>query len=98
MSDKTITCKDCGSTFVFTEREQEFYKEKGFDNEPQRCPGCRAAKKQQSNGGNRGSYGSQEREMYKAVCAQCGKATTVPFKPTGDKPVLCKDCYKPRSR
>ncbi len=55
MADKTITCKDCNATFVFTESEQEFYKEKGFENEPQRCPACRAAKKQQR--GNRGGNG-----------------------------------------
>ena len=45
MTDKTIVCKDCGSEFVFTVGEQEFYKEKGFDNEPVRCVSCRRAKK-----------------------------------------------------
>ncbi|NLB44825.1 MAG: cytochrome C551, partial [Clostridiaceae bacterium] len=44
MPDKNIVCKDCGATFVFTENEQAFYREKGFDNEPQRCPACRAAR------------------------------------------------------
>ncbi|MCL2621644.1 MAG: zinc-ribbon domain-containing protein [Firmicutes bacterium] len=55
MQDKTIKCKDCGKNFVFTVRDQEFYKEKGYDNEPQRCAECRRAKKQQNNsfGGNR---------------------------------------------
>ena len=38
MEDKTIVCKDCGKDFVFTVGEQEFFKEKGFDNEPVRCP------------------------------------------------------------
>jgi hypothetical protein len=53
MADKNLTCKDCGSEFVFTEGEQEFYKEKGFENEPQRCPDCRRARKAQNNrGGN----------------------------------------------
>lgn len=55
MADKNITCKDCGASFVFTESEQAFYKEKGFDNEPQRCAPCRAAKKAQS--GQRGGGG-----------------------------------------
>lgn len=45
MADKTLVCKDCGNEFVFTEGEQAFYKEKGFENEPQRCPDCRRAKK-----------------------------------------------------
>ena len=49
MADKTLTCRDCGSEFVFTEGEQEFYKEKGFENEPTRCPACRKAKKHQNN-------------------------------------------------
>lgn len=62
MADKTLTCKDCGSEFVFTDGEQSFYKEKGFDNEPQRCPECRRARKQQRNsqGGNRDrGYGNR---------------------------------------
>jgi hypothetical protein len=54
MADKVLTCKDCGSEFVFTEGEQAFYKEKGFDNEPQRCPDCRKAKKLQRINSNRG--------------------------------------------
>ena len=49
MADKTLTCKDCGKEFVYTEGEQAFYKEKGFENEPQRCADCRRAKKQQRN-------------------------------------------------
>jgi hypothetical protein len=49
MEDKQLVCKDCGCTFTFTAGEQEFYKEKGFENEPQRCPECRAAKKRQRN-------------------------------------------------
>lgn len=90
MADKTITCKDCGTQFVFTENEQAFYREKGFENDPQRCPACRAANKQQRRGGN------GQREMFSAVCADCGRETTVPFKPTSDKPVYCKDCYQSR--
>lgn len=49
MADKILICKDCGREFVFTESEQAFYKEKGFENEPQRCPDCRRARKQQRN-------------------------------------------------
>jgi hypothetical protein len=58
MADKTITCKDCGADFIFNESEQAFYKEKGFENEPQRCPDCRAARKQQlrNNRGNGNRY------------------------------------------
>lgn len=49
MEDKKLICKDCGSEFIFTVGEQEFYKEKGFENEPTRCASCRKARKQQSN-------------------------------------------------
>ncbi len=49
MTDKTIKCRDCGEEFVFTVGEQEFYKEKGFTNEPVRCAACRRAKKEQNN-------------------------------------------------
>lgn len=65
MADKTITCKDCSSDFLFTENEQAFYKEKGFENEPLRCPDCRKARKQQKGnnnnrgGGNRGGFGNR---------------------------------------
>ena len=47
--DKTLVCKDCGQEFIFSEGEQAFYKEKGFDNEPVRCQDCRRARKQQRN-------------------------------------------------
>lgn len=53
MPDKTIICKDCGKEFVFTEGEQAFYKEKGFENEPLRCPECRRARKQRRSSDNR---------------------------------------------
>ncbi|MSP78796.1 MAG: zinc-binding protein, partial [Dehalococcoidia bacterium] len=39
--DKTLTCRDCGQTFGFTASEQEFFQQKGYTNEPQRCPSCR---------------------------------------------------------
>ena len=49
MPDRTLICQDCSKEFVFTEGEQEFYKEKGLQNEPKRCPECRKAKKAQFN-------------------------------------------------
>lgn len=51
--DKKIICKDCKAEFLFTEGEQQFYKEKGFDNDPVRCPDCRKARKQQNNNNRR---------------------------------------------
>jgi hypothetical protein len=51
-ADKTLTCRDCGVDFVFTSGEQEFYAQKGFTNEPTRCPSCRQQRK--TSGGGRG--------------------------------------------
>ena len=39
--DKILVCKECGNEFTFTAGEQEFYAERGFQNEPQRCKACR---------------------------------------------------------
>lgn len=63
MEDKVLTCKDCGANFTFTVGEQQFYAEKGFTNEPTRCPDCRKARKANNTrrpnnnnfGGNRGN-------------------------------------------
>ncbi|MBU2592797.1 MAG: CxxC-x17-CxxC domain-containing protein [Patescibacteria group bacterium] len=33
------------------------------------------------------------RQLYNVKCAKCGKQTQVPFKPSGDRPVYCRDCY-----
>jgi hypothetical protein len=38
---KELSCRDCNRTFIFTDGEAAFYKEKGFESEPKRCPGCR---------------------------------------------------------
>jgi len=91
MQDKTLTCRDCGQTFVFTASEQEFFAQKGYTNEPGRCPECRAARKATRGNGNFNTH--RDREMFPAVCAQCGKATQVPFQPRDDRPVYCSDCY-----
>lgn len=85
--DKTLVCKDCGQEFVFTAGEQEFYAEKGFTNEPQRCKACRNSRKQSSRG-DRG-----ERQMYDAVCSECGRPCKIPFQPREDRPVYCSECF-----
>ena len=85
--DKTLICRDCGSEFVFTAGEQEFYAEKGFQNEPVRCKVCRDSKKQARNA---------EREMHDAVCAECGAPTRIPFVPKNDRPIYCSACFKNR--
>ena len=126
--DRTLTCRDCGQQFVFTAGEQAFYQERGFS-DPQRCPSCRQARKQQRNaggggydsgyggggygggtyssggyggggggygGGGGGGYSSSPRQMYPAICSNCGKDTEVPFMPRSDKPVYCRECFQER--
>lgn len=90
-NDKIITCKDCGSEFVFTANEQAFYAEKGFTNEPQRCKPCRDSRKASSGRSDRAP-----REMFDAVCAECGAPCKVPFQPRDDRPVYCSDCFSNR--
>ncbi len=85
--DKTLACRECGAEFAFTASEQQFYADKGFQNEPGRCPNCRAARRQ-ANGQNR------ERQMYDVICDGCGAETQVPFQPRGDRPVYCRDCFE----
>ena len=90
-TDKTLTCADCNAEFTFSVSEQEFYAQKGFTNEPKRCPDCRQARKSGRRGDGMGQRMS--RQLYPAVCAQCGKETEVPFEPRQDKPVYCSECY-----
>ena len=91
--DQTLQCRDCGKDFVWTASEQEFYQQKGFQNSPVRCPECRA-KKKASMGNDRGGGMGGQRQMYEITCSNCGKKDTVPFQPRGDRPVLCRDCFR----
>ena len=124
MSDRTLTCRDCGQAFTFTAGEQAFYQERGFS-EPQRCANCRAERKAQRNAGGDsgyssggggyssggggyssgggsyssgagGGYSSGPRQLFPAVCSSCGKDTEVPFQPSMDKPVYCRECFQER--
>lgn len=107
--DKSLTCSDCAQEFIFSAGEQEFFERKGFKEIPKRCKPCREARKNRrdgggGNGGNgmrtngyrgdtptRGSRGP--RELHDAICARCGLATRVPFRPVTSRPVFCRDCY-----
>lgn len=88
-TDKTLTCADCNEEFIFTSGEQEFFAEKGFTNEPKRCPACRVKKRRERSGGTR--------ELHTIICAECGQEAQVPFKPTNDRPVLCSSCFARRN-
>ena len=91
--DKSLQCSDCGATFTFSAEEQELFQSRGYTNEPKRCPSCRQARKSERYGSSGNSYGSQ-RQMFPAVCAECGKDTEVPFEPRSGRPVYCSDCYR----
>ena len=107
MTDKTLTCADCGQDFTFTASEQQFYADRQFS-EPRRCATCRAVRKAARGGagnggssygnggyssGGGGGYDRAPREMFSATCANCGKDALVPFRPSGAKPVYCSDCF-----
>ena len=94
--DKSLSCQDCGQTFIFSADDQAFHATKGFTNEPKRCPSCRMARRSDRGGGGGGGYSQGPREMHPAVCAECGKDTMVPFRPRGDRPVYCSDCFSKR--
>ena len=82
--DKTLVCKECGNEFVCTAGEQEFYAERGFQNEPPRCKACRDAREKAARG---------PRECFAAVGAACGGGAKVPWEPKSDRPVYCSECF-----
>lgn len=87
--DKTLVCEDCGREFIFSAEDQEFYAQRGYQNEPKRCQECRSARKRQRSGESR----NYPRQTFQAVCSACGKECDVPFQPRGDRPVYCQSCY-----
>ena len=87
-------CSDCGA-----ECEVPF---KPTEGKPVRCQDCFRKNRPQrsfgggrgrSFGGGRGRFDRKPREMHKAICAECKQECEVPFKPSGDKPVYCKECF-----
>ena len=85
--DRILKCTECGAEFVFTAGEQQFFHDKNFRNEPNRCKTCKS--KRQGGG-----PGGKTETM--TVCSQCGRETTVPFRPTQGRPVYCRECFQGR--
>jgi CxxC-x17-CxxC domain-containing protein len=84
-TDRVLKCIDCGAEFVFTAGEQLFFRDKQFMNDPKRCKQCKA---------KRGTAGTRVRPETRTTCSECGAETTVPFKPTQGRPVLCRSCFQ----
>src|SRR3989454_10045849 len=88
--DRILRCVDCGAEFIWTAGEQQFFADKNFRNEPKRCKVCKAKR---SATVTSGSFLKRETT---AVCSQCGKQTTLPFRPTQGRPVYCRECFQQR--
>jgi CxxC-x17-CxxC domain-containing protein len=84
-TDKVLKCVDCGAEFIFTAGEQFFFHDKQFKNDPKHCKLCKA---------KRASGKPKVRPETRTTCSLCGKSTTVPFKPTQNRPVLCRSCFE----
>jgi CxxC-x17-CxxC domain-containing protein len=91
--DKTLKCVDCGGDFIFTAGEQLFFHDKQFKNEPKRCKNCKT-QRIAAVGGKPGAV--HAKVETRTTCSSCGKDTTVPFKPTQGRPVLCRECFQQR--
>ncbi len=80
-TDRVLKCVDCGEEFIFTAGEQLFFQDKQFQNDPKRCKPCKS---------KRGNGSVRVRAETRTQCSQCGTETTVPFRPTQGRPVLCR--------
>jgi CxxC-x17-CxxC domain-containing protein len=93
--DKVLTCIDCGAQFTFTAGEQLFFYDKQFKNEPKRCKSCKSKRVAvlSSTPVPRDGQPRHSRIETRATCSQCGKETTIPFKPTQGRPIFCRECF-----
>ena len=91
--DKVLKCVDCGADFIFTAGEQLFFYDKHFKNEPKRCKICKTKRSSNFAPAPFANHNSSRVET-RTSCSQCGKETTVPFKPTQGRPVFCRECFQ----
>ena len=91
--DRILRCVDCGTEFIWTAGEQQFFADKNFKNEPKRCKACKAKRASRPAGGGDVAANGWKRMTN---CSACGKETTVPFRPTQGRPVFCKECFQSR--
>ena len=98
--DRLLICSDCSSEFIFTAGEQLFFHDKQFKNDPKRCKPCKSRRSGLSaaaNGNGPAAAGISRTET-RTECSDCGIQTTVPFKPTQGRPVLCRQCFQLKSK
>src|SRR6195952_46562 len=95
-SDRLLKCSDCGTEFVFTAGEQLFFFDKQFKNDPKRCKLCKAKRAEVGKpvGAVAASTLPLSKTETRTECSACGIETTVPFKPTQGRPVLCRQCFQ----
>src|SRR5690348_11324489 len=89
--DKVLKCAEGGAEFLLTAGGEMVLATKGFKNGPERCKTCKAKR---AEGG--GGHSAPARAETKTNCSQCGKETTVPFRPTQGRPVFCRECFQQR--
>lgn len=93
-SDRVLRCADCAGDFVFTAGEQLFFFDKQFKNDPKRCKPCKSRRSGLAAAANGLSAAKiAPRAETRTFCSDCGVETTVPFKPTQGRPVLCRQCF-----
>ena len=96
-TDRLLNCTDCGTEFVFTAGEQLFFFEKQFKNDPKRCKPCKSKRTPAvPKPGMALAVAGAVRIETRTECSACGIGTTVPFKPTQGRPVLCRACFQNR--
>ncbi len=94
--DRFLKCSDCNDEFVFTAGEQLFFNDKQFKNDPKRCKLCKAKRAGLGRSSNPNAVAALpfSRTETRTECSACGIETTVPFKPTQGRPVLCRSCFQ----
>ena len=94
--DRLLKCCDCSNEFVFTAGEQLFFYDKQFKNDPKRCKLCKAKRSGLGRAPNAAEALALplSRTETRTSCSACGIETTVPFKPTQGRPVLCRSCFQ----
>ena len=98
-SDRVLVCADCGREFIFTAGEQLFFFDKQFKNDPKRCKPCKGQRTTGANATGAGPAAAGiSRTETRTVCSACSIETTVPFKPTQGRPVLCRECFQQQGR